>query len=684
MNLSNFKRLPALAILLLLIVSMPAIARQSAGQAQWASKVLGFSSEYLDQYSKGQYSAREILGKPSRYPAFGTSPCTWSPSLADNPQPEWIKVGFDKPMQVAQVVIAEVLNPGAISRIFLYDQQDNEMVVYQNDSTAPLQEPGRLLRITFPQTSYTVVALKIQLATSTVPGYNQIDAVAISDSPEPFEPGINLSADANIKVEIEHLDQNINSTSDEVLPVISPDGKTLYYSRTNHPENLGIATQDIWYSTIKSDGTFEKAVNMGPPLNNDENSGLMSISPDGYTALLLNTYKPDGTMDLGVSISKKTGDVWGFPEIVKIDSFYNRSIYGEYFLVAGGQTLLLTIQRDNSLGAKDIHVSFKKDDGTWTVPKNIGTTVNTAASEIYPYLAADGVSLYFSTAGRPGYGSNDMFVTRRLDDTWLNWSEPQNLGPYVNSPKFDAYYSFTASGDYAYFSSYGNDSYGAADLYRVKLPESLRPKAVVVVRGRVLNAKTKEPLGASITYEVLPSGRRAGAASSSPADGTYSIILPSGENYGFLGESAGFISVSENLDLNKLTEYKEIVKDLYLVPIEKGQVVRLNNIFFDVDKFTFKKEAYPELNRLVKLLNDQPTLKIEISGHTDNTGSSEHNQALSASRAKAVHGYLIEKGIATSRLTFRGYGFSKPSADNATADGRQLNRRVEFVILETE
>ncbi|MEQ9373948.1 MAG: OmpA family protein [Imperialibacter sp.] len=656
-----------------------------AQQVQWASSVVGFSSEYINNNYKGQYLAKEILGKPSRYPVFGATPCGWTPGKENSPEGEWIKVGFDKPMQISQVAVVEIFNPGAVSRILLYDEADNESVIYQNDSTAPLSEAGRLLSHVFPKTTYKVAAVKVELRTASVPGFNELDAIAISDSEVPVRAGINLSPDADKALQIEHLSTSVNTPTDELNPIISPDGKVLYFTREGHPENLDDpATQDIWFANINEDGSLETAVNIGRPLNNASNSGLESILPDNQTALLLNTYNADGTMGVGVSITHKEGDKWGFPEKVEIDSFYNRSKFGEYFLMADGQTLLMTLQRDNSIGAKDIHVSFKKEDGTWSAPMNIGPTVNTAASEIFPYMAADGVSLYYSTAGWPGYGSSDMFVTRRLDDSWLNWSEPQNLGPHINSPQFDAYYSFTASGDYAYFSSYGNDSYGKSDLYRVRLPESLRPKPVVVVRGRVLNAKTNEPLGASINYEVLSSGKQAGVANSDATDGSYSIILPSGENYGFLGQSDGFISVSENLDLVNLKEYREINKDLYLVPIEKGQVVRLNNIFFDVDKFTFKKEATPELNRFVKLLTDQSGLRIEISGHTDNTGSADYNMKLSANRAKAVYDYLVKQGIDAGRLAFKGYGLTKPTADNNTADGRQLNRRVEFLIVESE
>jgi OmpA-OmpF porin, OOP family len=656
-----------------------------AQQVQWASSVVGFSSEYINNNYKGQYLAKEILGKPSRYPVFGATPCGWTPSKENSPEGEWIKVGFDKPMQISQVAIVEIFNPGAVSRILLYDAADNESVIYQNDSTAPLSEAGRLFSHVFPKTTYKVAAVKVELRTASVPGFNELEAIAISDSEVPVPAGINLSPDADKALQIEHLSTSVNTPTDELNPIISPDGKVLYFTREGHPENLDDpATQDIWFANINEDGSLDTAVNIGRPLNNASNSGLESILPDNQTALLLNTYNADGTMGTGVSITHKEGDKWGFPVKVDIDSFYNHNKFGEYFLVADGQTLLMTLQRDNSIGSKDIHVSFKRENGTWTAPMNIGPTVNTAASEIFPYMAADGVSLYYSTSGWPGYGGSDMFVTRRLDDTWLNWTEPQNLGPHINSPQFDAYYSFTASGDYAYFSSYGKDSYGKSDLYRVRLPESLRPKPVVVVRGRVLNAKTNEPLGASINYEVLSSGKQAGVANSDAVDGSYSIILPSGENYGFLGQSDGFISVSENLDLVNMKEYREINKDLYLVPIEKGQVVRLNNIFFDVDKFTFKKEATPELNRFVKLLTDQSGLRIEISGHTDNTGSADYNMKLSANRAKAVYDYLITQGIDAGRLAFKGYGLTKPTADNNTADGRQLNRRVEFLIVESE
>jgi outer membrane protein OmpA-like peptidoglycan-associated protein len=307
--------------------------------------------------------------------------------------------------------------------------------------------------------------------------------------------------------------------------------------------------------------------------------------------------------------------------------------------------------------------------------------LNTAGGESTPFLAADDMTLYFSTDGRVGYGSKDMFVTRRLDSTWVHWSEPENLGPLLNSPAWDAYYSIPASGDYAYFVSYQN-SMGRADIFRAPLPLSVRPKPVVLIKGRVLNAATKEPLGAEIIYESLTSGKELGIAHSDPREGAYSIVLPAGELYGFLGQAIGFIPVSENLDLKELSSYQEITRDLYLVPIEAGSVVRLNNLFFDTGKWDLRPQSTKELSRLLKLLNDNPTMSIQIAGHTDDVGSDAMNLDLSKKRAAAVQNYLVQNGILAARLSSKGLGETKPQVPNDSPEHRQVNRRVEFSILQ--
>jgi OOP family OmpA-OmpF porin len=670
--------------LLLICCSMCLMGGVALGQgSQWASKVLEVSTEYRDANNPGQWSAQQALGPPSVDPAVSKgSECAWSPADADSGREEYIKLGFEKAINVQQIAISEVLGASSIVKVILFDSRNTPNVVWTNPAIGPAATPGKMTHIFIPPTSYTCNSLMLVLNTNAVSGYSNIDAVGISDGTDSLKATINLAPGILTEGVRENLGPNVNSETDELLPVITPDGQSLYITRQGHPSNLGnVEMQDIYVSRRNPDGSWGPATNMGPPLNNTDNNAVTSITPDGQTLLLLNKYKEDGSAEIGVSYARKLGDSWDKPQGQNIDNYYNRSPYGEYALAASGKTMIMAIQRDNGSGGKDLHVSFLKPDNSWSEPLNMGKAVNTAGGESTPFLAADDATLYFSTNGRMGYGSKDMFVTRRLDSTWTNWSDPQNLGPLLNTPAWDAYYSIPASGDYAYFVSYQN-SIGRADIFRAPLPQSVRPKPVVLVKGRVLNAKTKEPLGAEILYESLTSGKELGIARSNPVDGAYSIVLPAGEIYGFLGQAKGFIPVSENIDIKNLDVYQEITRDLYLVPIEAGSIVRLNNLFFDTGKWELRPQSTKELGRLVKLLNDNPTMTIEISGHTDDVGSDANNLELSKKRATSVQAYLIKNGIVATRLSAKGLGETKPQVPNDSPEHRQVNRRVEFSILQ--
>lgn len=656
------------------------ISTWGIAQVEWAKEVIGFSSEKGSSSYPGQLMAKEILGKPSIMVPQVNNGCAWAPLQDDNVQPEWIHLKFN-PIKCQQIAVLESNNPGSISKIWFYDNAGKEYLIYENSTPKAEGTASKLFIHTFPLTTYAVVSVKIQLNTAAVPGENQLDAVALSSSSTPIEVKINTSSEFLSDYKPENLGQNVNSTTEDLCPVISPDGKSLYFIRQSHPNNIGnINNQDTWLSTLDVSGAPSLALNVGSPLNNGDNNGLVSITPDGQKALMINVYLPDGTMEKGVSMATKVNGEWTLPVKVNIEDFYNDNMYGEYFLLSSGNAIIMTVQRKEGYGAKDLYISFLKD-GIWTKPLNMGKDLNTAASETSPFLAADGVTLYFSTKGRPGYGGNDMFVSRRLDDSWTKWSEPQNLGPSLNTPTFDAYYSIPANGEYAYFVSYQN-SLGGADIFRMKLPQALRPKPVVLIKGRVLNAETGLPIGAKIAYEDLTKDKIVGEALSDGVTGEYSIILPSGATYGFLGNADGYFAVSENLDLSKLSQYKEITRDIKLVPLKKGQTIRLNNIFFDTGKFTLRKESRSELARLIKLLKENPTMKIEIQGHTDDVGADADNLTLSKNRAKAVYDYLIKNGIEASRLISKGFGETKPLVANSSAENRQMNRRVEFVIIE--
>jgi outer membrane protein OmpA-like peptidoglycan-associated protein len=224
------------------------------------------------------------------------------------------------------------------------------------------------------------------------------------------------------------------------------------------------------------------------------------------------------------------------------------------------------------------------------------------------------------------------------------------------------------------------DSYGLADIVRIKLSSEAKPDPVVLVRGKTLNAKTGKPIAASISFDNLTVNEEVGKANSDPKNGAYSIVLPYGVNYGLQAMATGYLSVNENLELVSINIYQEIQKDLFLIPIEVGESITLNNVFFEQGRPILKKESYAELNRLAEVLTGQTSMQIELSGHTDNVGSRDKLIQLSTDRVETVRRYLISKGIAAKRITGKGYGPDKPIAPNDTEENKRRNRRVDFSI----
>jgi len=262
----------------------------------------------------------------------------------------------------------------------------------------------------------------------------------------------------------------------------------------------------------------------------------------------------------------------------------------------------------------------------------------------------------------------------------LDSATVENLGPSINTKDFDAYFTIPASGEFAYLVS-GQNSVGQADIWKLKLPEALKPSPVVLIFGKVLNSATNEGIEANITYRILETNEEVGIASSNPKDGSYKIILPAGKNYSFMATKDNIYTVSQNIDLTEIKQYTEIERDLYLTPIQIGSTVRMNNLFFVTGKSEINKWSFPELQRLIDLMKSQNKMEVEISGHTDTVGSDRINNALSLERANAVKDYLISNGIEASRLTAKGYGKTKPLANNDTDEGKKKNRRVDFTIL---
>lgn len=494
----------------------------------------------------------------------------------------------------------------------------------------------------------------------------------------------------NTILKIENLGTSVNSQLAELRPTISPDGNLLFFIRQNHPYNTKYYSvpnsQDIWFSERDSSGKWSNAVHLGAPLNTVEYNAVFWISPDNNRILIRNAFIDGDYFGNGISMCylTKYGN-WSRPEMLLIKNLekYNRGLNYGATLANDGQTLLLYMSEKTQSKENDLYVSFLEKDGTWSQPKSLGKKINLKDyNELTPYLASDGETLYFSSDRPGGLGDNDIWKTKRLDDSWQKWSEPENMGSPINTPGWDAFFTLDAGGEYAYLTT-GEDTYGASDIVRVKLLEIQRPDPVILVTGNVYNAKTNEPLSASLIYQTLPDGNVAGNGISNPTDGAFKIVLPYNKNYSIRASVDHFFAISENLNLDSLTKagYKEIHKDLYLAPIEVGQIVRLNNVFFDFDKWDLRPESFVELDRVVNLMNEHPTMVIVMSAHTDSYGTDEYNFVLSDKRAKSVMDYILSKGISPDRISSKGYGESKPVATNETDEGRQLNRRVEFMIM---
>ena len=491
-------------------------------------------------------------------------------------------------------------------------------------------------------------------------------------------------------IKSENIGPKINTEFDELRPTISADGNLLFFIRQNHPFNTKYNvvpnSQDIWFSERDSTGKWSEAVHLGYPLNTTEYNAVFWISPDNNRILIRNAFIDGDYFGNGVSMCylTKYGN-WSKPQMLQIKNYekYDRGNQYGATMANDGQTLLLYMSEKEGSFNNDIYVCFLQKDGTWSEPKSLGKKINLPKyNEMTPYLASDGVTLYFSSDRPGGLGDNDIWWSKRLDNSWQKWSDPVNLGSPINTPDWDAFFTLDAGGEYAYMTT-NQDSYGASDIVRIKLLEKEKPNPVVLVSGNVYDAKTKKPLSASLVYETLPDGTEAGNGISNPSDGGFKIVLPYDKNYSIRATADHYFAISENLNLDSLIKagYKEIHKDLYLVPIEVGQVVRLNNVFFDFDKWDLRPESFIELNRVVKLLKENPSIEIEMSAHTDSRGSDEYNFKLSDNRARSVMEYIISKGIDPSRITSHGYGETKPVATNDTDEGRQLNRRVEFKIL---
>lgn len=491
-------------------------------------------------------------------------------------------------------------------------------------------------------------------------------------NPKPFNP-INLG-------------QNINSKYNEYWPTLTVDEQTLVFTRLIPSQQGKVVNQlgmheDFFYSQ-KKDDVFQPAQNMGNPLNTDNNEGAMSVSADGkiFFYTVCNRSEDYGSCDIYYSI--KINGKWTLPKnagnIINSQFWESNPAFS-----SDGKTLFFVSNRTGGFGKKDLwkaEITSIENNGkiNWTKPVNLGNVINTNEDEFAPFMHPDNVTLFFTSQGHVGMGGADIFFSRyNYNDS--TWSNPVNLGYPINTYKDESGMIVNAKGELAYFSS-NIDSSNGLDLYCFELYNEAKPIKVNFVKGIIYDSETKQTLSAKFELYNLENNRLVVSSFSDLENGEYLVSLPSNQNYAFNANKDGYLFYSENFSLKDFNSDEPFQLDIPLQPIREKAKIVLKNIFYETDSYALKNESISELNKLVKFMNDNIFVSIEISGHTDNVGTKEHNIKLSENRAKSVYEYLVNKGVDKSRMTFKGMYYSEPIADNNTPEGRAKNRRTEFKI----
>ncbi|MCF8331461.1 MAG: OmpA family protein [Bacteroidales bacterium] len=518
--------------------------------------------------------------------------------------------------------------------------------------------------------------------------------------------------DAPLHVFIDNSGSVVNSKYDDYSPVAAPEGDTLYFTSRRPEDEKANIRKDVYgfnehgYKVATNDsGNWMQPVKMGKSINCEDHNGIIGISEDGETIYI---YSSENGGDICYSEQKRKGK-WSRPD--NLSKRINTKYHEAYASFSDkGHKLFYVSDKPDTYGKHDIFDSRIDKKGKWKKGVNLGPVVNTVYDETAVYMHPDGKTLYFSSTGHNSMGGYDIFKTH-IDKTG-EWCKPENLGYPINTPGDDLFISFTENGNKAYIASERLGGYGGQDIYEVTFPgeekqvintvvmnqvnayeqnllqdaysepaADIEKTFITVMKGIIFDANTKYPLHASVIITDNQTNEILADFKNDSASGSYLVKLKSGKNYGLTIQADGYLFYSENIDLTEETKAKSIEKNIGLRKVEKGMHIVLRNIFFDTDKATLRDASRAELNRLFKIMQEYPNIRVEISGHTDNVGSEEYNKKLSERRAKAVVDYLVGKGINKDRLEYIGLGFDQPIATNQTEEGRQKNRRTEFKVI---
>ncbi len=467
-----------------------------------------------------------------------------------------------------------------------------------------------------------------------------------------------------------NLGPQINTAENEYFPGITADDNTLIFTRLTDGNN-----EDFFISK-KNNNNWLLAQNIGEPINTERNEGTVSLSSDGQYIFYTACNKQGGFGSCDIYLSRLDGDAWTNP--TNLGYPVNSSSWESQPSVSfDGKTVYFSSSRPGGFGKSDIWSTTYKN-GKWAVPVNLGPEINTSGDEQSPFIAKDDETLYFNSDGHPGMGRVDLFVAKKSNGRWSN---ALNLGYPINTDLDETCIVIASNGVDAYMAREGSDSYGGLDLYSFEMPVKIRPIKTGYISGTSYDAVSFKKLGAKLELIELSSGKTIVESYSNKLTGKFLLNLLGNKNYALNVSAPGYLFYSENFSLANQTSTEPLNLDVALQPIASGAKVVLNNIFFDTDAYVVKNESEIELEKLIQFLNLNPLVKIEIGGHTDNTGDPAKNKILSTNRAKSVYDYLLSKQVLANRISFKGYAEQQPIADNKTMDGRQKNRRTEFKIM---
>ncbi|MDR2038308.1 MAG: OmpA family protein [Bacteroidales bacterium] len=483
-------------------------------------------------------------------------------------------------------------------------------------------------------------------------------------NPVPFQPG-------NIGLQFQY---------DQYWPSLSVDEHTLVFTALipKNPENpsvVGNRQEDFFVSDFET-GKWSVPQNLGSPPNTPDNEGAQTISADASKMFFTACNRKEGKGSCDIYYSEKRNNLWTRPQ--NLGPPVNTSAKEtQPSISADGRTLYFASNRKGGKGGQDIWMSKLNEGGEWSIPVNL-EEINTPYEESSPFIHPDDQTLYFASNGWPGMGQFDLFVARR--DSTGKWTTPVNLGYPINTKHNEEGLIVNAKGNRAYYSS-DRTTNNIRNIFTFELYPEVRPKPVSYMKGKIYDAKYYTPLKAKFELIDLSSSEKVIEADSDSATGEFLVCLPSGERYALNIKRKGYLFFSEHFTMAPGTYNEPYNKEFPLRKIQVGEKVILQNIFFDFDSHKLLDESKAELEGLVQFMNDNPEVKVRITGHTDNIGKVAYNFELSQNRARSVANFLLGEGVAMNRVTYKGMGASEPVADNSTEEGRAQNRRTELVIV---